>query len=207
MKITVYGGTGRIGSAIIAEAARRGHDVLALSRRAPSDELPVNATWQYGDAADAQAVAKVAVDADVVVSALGPSREPDGDPGAFVGIVRGLAQAVGLTRLVLVGGAGSLIAAPGVRLVDTPEFPESYKPEALASAAALEVLRGSAESLDWTFLSPAPLIDEGERTGSYRVGDDSPVGDFISIADYAVALVDELERSAHRRARFTVAAR
>ena len=207
MKILVYGGTGRIGSAIVGEAAERGHDVVVLSRNAPTHALPAGATWQYGDAADTRAVAKHATDADVVVSALGPSREPDGEPYAFAGVVAGLAQAVGLTRLVVVGGAGSLLAAPGVRLVDTPEFPEVYKAEALATAAALESLRATDPSVDWTYLSPAPVIDEGERTGGYRVGGDSPVGEFVSIADYALALVDELERPAHRRSRFTVATR
>lgn len=205
MKIAVYGGTGRVGSAIVAEAAGRGHDVLVVSRREPSAQLPIGAHWQQGDAADSAAVAKVATDVDVVVSALGPSRVPGEDPFAFAGVVRGLAESVGATRLFVVGGAGSLLAAPGVRLLDTPEFPEIYKTEALAAAEALETLRATDPSVDWTFLSPAPVIDEGERTGSYRVGDDSPVGSFISFADYAIAVVDELERPAHRRARFTVA--
>jgi putative NADH-flavin reductase len=220
MKILVYGGTGRVGSAVVAEAAARGHEVIAASRRAPERELPHGATWQPGDATDLDGVAKTATDVDVVVSALGPSREPGGDPFAFAGIVAGLAEAVGGTRLAVVGGAGSLVVSPGpdaghddpagtgagvVRLVDTPEFPAIYKTEALASADALEVLRGTGPEVDWTFLSPAPVIDEGERTGSYRVGADSPVGTFVSFADYAAALVDELERPAHRRTRRTVA--
>lgn len=205
MKILVYGGTGRVGSAIVEEAARRGHDVIAASRREPTAALPPGVRWQRGDASDVHSVAKAATDVDVVVSALGPSRDPEGDPFAFAGIVRGLTGAVGATRLVVVGGAGSLLAAPGVRLVDTPEFPEIYRTEALAGAEALEVLRGTDPSVDWTFQSPAPVIDEGERTGSYRLGDDSPAGSFISFADYAVALVDELEQPAHPRARFTVA--
>jgi putative NADH-flavin reductase len=205
MKILVYGGTGRVGAAIVAEAAHRGHDVIAASRREPTSRLPVGVTWQHGDAVDTSSVAKAATDVDVVVSALGPSREPNGEPFAFAGIVRGLAEAVGSTRLAVVGGAGSLLAAPGVRLVDTPEFPEIYRTESLASAEALEVLRGTEAHVVWTFLSPAPVIDEGERTGSYRVGDESPVGSFISFADYAVAVLDELERPAHRRARWTVA--
>jgi putative NADH-flavin reductase len=205
VKILVYGGTGRVGSAIVTEAASRGHDVIAASRREPAGDLPAGVTWQHGDADDTSSVAKAATDVDVVVSALGPSREPDGEPFAFAGTVRGLAEAVGATRLVVVGGAGSLLAAPGVRLVDTPEFSEIYRTEALASADALDVLRGTDASVDWTFLSPAPVMDEGERTGEYRVGDDSPVGSFISFADFAIALVDELERATHRRARFTVA--
>ena len=206
MKILVYGGTGRVGSAIVAEAAGRGHEVIAASRRAPSTVEPAGVVWRQADATDAESVAKSATEVDVVVSALGPSREPDGDPFAFAGIVRGLAENVGATRLVAVGGAGSLLAAPGVRLVDTPDFPDIYRTEALASAEALEVLRAADASLDWTFVSPAPVIDAGERTGRYLVGADTPVGPFISFADYAVALVDEIERPAHRRTRWTVAA-
>src|SRR5581483_965974 len=121
--------------------------------------LPAGATWRAGDAADPAAVAQAAAGADVVVSALGPSREPGGDPFAFAGIVRGLADAVGGTRLVVVGGAGSLQAGPGVRLVDTPDFPPEYRTEALATAEALEALRGTAPSVDWTYLSPAPVLD------------------------------------------------
>jgi putative NADH-flavin reductase len=205
MKILVYGGTGRVGSAVVAEAARRGHDVIAVSRHTPAADLPGGVIWQQGDAGDPDAAAKAATDVDVVVSALGPSRVPGDDPFAFAGVIAGLAEAVGPTRLVVVGGAGSLFAAPGVRLVDAPEFPEIYRSEALASADALDLLRSTDETVDWTFLSPAPVIDEGERTGSYQVGDEFPVGSFISFADYAVALVDELEMPAHRRARFTVA--
>src|SRR5919197_3437792 len=180
MNILVYGGTGRVGSAIVAEAVDRGHDVIVVSRHEPSGALPAGATWRRGDAADTASVAKAATDADAVVSALGPSRDTDGDPFAFAGIVRGLADSVGATRLLVVGGAGSLLAAPAgdtlgsqaplVRLVDTPDFPEIYRTEALASAEALEVLRGTDASVDWTFLSPAPVIDAGERTGTYRMG-------------------------------------
>jgi uncharacterized protein len=207
MKIAVYGGTGRVGSAIVAEATSRGHDVVVLGRREPGAPLPAGATWLHGDAGDAEGVAKVATEVDAVVSALGPSRVPGEDPFAFAGVVRGMAGAVGGTRLFVVGGAGSLLAEPGgtTRLLETPEFPEIYKTEALASAEALEALRAGDRALDWTFLSPAPVIDEGERTGSYRLGADSPVGTFISFADFAIAVVDELERPAHSRARFTVA--
>lgn len=205
MRIAVYGGTGRVGSAIVAEATGRGHDVLVVSRREPVGVLPAGASWKRGDASDTATVAKLATDVDAVVSAIGPSREPDGDPFAFAGIVRGLVEAIGSTRLVVVGGAGSLLDDTGVRLVDAEGFPEAYRAESLASAEALEGLRGSDPHVDWTFLSPAPVIDEGERTGSYRLGSDHPVGTFISFADFALALVDELERPAHRRARFTVA--
>lgn len=204
MKIAVYGATGRVGSRIVAEAVQRGHEVLALSRHEPAH--PAGATWQHGDLADTAAVRDVAATVDAVVTANGPSRVPGEDPYEFADVIRGVAGAVGTTRLVVVGGAGSLLDESGRRLVDGPGFPDAYKAESLASAAALDWLRDSDSSLDWTYLSPAPVIDEGERTGAYRVSDESPAGGFISFADYAVALVDELERPAHRRARFTVAA-
>jgi putative NADH-flavin reductase len=203
MKIAVYGATGNIGSRLVDEAVGRGHQVTALSRRGGAGPAP--ATWRAGDADDAQGVVAVAADHDVVVSALGPSRRPGEDPGGFPAVVRGLADAVGSTRLVVVGGAGSLLAAPGTRLVDLPEFPAEYKAESLAQADALEVLRGTRAGLNWTYLSPAPEIGPGERTGSYTVGGDEPVGSSISYEDFAVALVDELEQPKHQRVRFTVA--
>jgi putative NADH-flavin reductase len=203
MKIAVFGGTGQIGSRIVAEAAQRGHEVTALSRRAATDAAA--GRWQQADATDPATVAAVAAGHDVVVSALGPSREPGGDPSAFASVVRGLADAVGGTSLLVVGGAGSLLAEPGVRLVDLPEFPAAYRAESLAQADALEVLRSAPAELDWSYLSPAPEIGPGERSGSYLVGTDRPVGGFISFDDFAVAVVDELEERKHQRARFTVA--
>ena len=205
MKIAVYGATGRAGSRIVSEALSRGHEIRALSRHeAP---VPPGASWQQGDLADTEAVSTVAKEHDVLVTANGPSRVPGEDPYAFADLIESVAAAVGDTRLVVVGGAGSLRTPDGERLVDTPGFPEAYRAEALASAAALAVLRASDVSLDWTYLSPAPVIDAGERTGSYRVADETPAGEFVSFEDYAVALVDEIERPAHRRARFTVATR
>lgn len=203
MKIAVFGATGRIGRLIAAEAARRGHHVTALSRN-PAD-LPSGLEWQSGDLADRAKVADVAAGHDAVVTANGPSRIPGEDPFAFSALIAEVADAVGSTRLVVVGGAGSLQAAPGVRLVDTPEFPAEYKQEALASAAALEHLRSNSTA-DWTYLSPAPVFPAGDPTGTYVVGTDSPVGTAISGEDFAVALVDELENPRHRNRRFTVAA-
>jgi uncharacterized protein len=110
--------------------------------------------------------------------------------------------------LLVVGGAGSLEVAPGVQLVDTPDFPEAYKPEALAGRDFLNVLRGEQE-LDWTFLSPSALFVPGERTGKFRLGTErllvgSGGESRISMEDYAIALVDELETPRHSRQRFTV---
>jgi putative NADH-flavin reductase len=198
MKIAVYGATGAIGSAIVDEARRRGHEVTGISRRGS------NASGDLvGDALDADFAVDIAEKHDVVVSAIGPSRVSD-DGTRFVDSIANLVATLGNRRLVVVGGAGSLQVG-GVRLVDSPEFPEAYKAEALKGAASLALLRETSDDVDWTYLSPAPLILPGTRSGSYRVELETPAGERISIEDYAVALVDEIEQPKHVRRRFTVA--
>jgi putative NADH-flavin reductase len=206
MKIAVYGATGQAGSRIVAEAARRGHTITALSRRQPSAAVPAGASWQAGDATDIDSVAEIAADHDAVVAAHGPSREAGGDPQAFIGEFAAFAEAVAGTRLAVIGGAGSLYAAPGIRLVDTAEFPEVHKAEALAHAAVLDELLASDQP-SWTYLSPAPVLEPGERTGEYLLSDETPAGMTITFEDLAVVLVDELENPVHVNARFTAAAR
>ena len=194
MRIAVYGATGAIGSAIVKEATARGHHVTGISRH--GGDLT-------GDALDPTFTAGVADKHDVVVSAIGPSRTQD-DGTRFADSIANLANTLGQRRLLVVGGAGSL-TIDGVRLLDTPQFPEAYKAEALKGADTLALLRAAADDLDWTYLSPAPVILPGQRTGSYKVELETPAGDQISIEDYAVALVDEIETRAHPRQRFTVA--
>jgi len=195
MHIAVYGATGAIGSKIVEEARSRGHEVTGISRR--------GGTELTGDALDRDFAASVAEKHDVVVSAIGPSRTED-DGTRFSDSIANLVDTLGVRRLIVVGGAGSLTVG-GVRLVDTPEFPELYKAESLKGATTLELLRNAGDDVDWTYLSPAPLIVPGERTGSYRVELETPAGDQVSIEDYAVALVDEIENPQHPRQRFTVA--
>jgi putative NADH-flavin reductase len=196
MKIAVYGATGMIGSRIVDEARTRGLDVTRISRNASADGLA-------GDAGDHDFAARVAADHDVVVSAIGPSRTGD-DGDAFARSVGTLVDTLGDARLVVVGGAGSL-QVDGVQLFDTADFPAEYQTEARKSAAVLQSLRETPAAVDWTYLSPAPVIAPGARTGSYKIADNSPAGMEISAEDYAVALVDEIEQARHRRARFTVA--
>src|SRR4051812_24579504 len=184
MRIAVYGATGAIGSAIVEEARSRGHEVTGVSRR--GSDAPGQVT---GDALDATFTTEIAEKHDVVVSAIGPSRVSD-DGTRFVDSIANLVATLGDRRLVVVGGAGSL-RVDGVRLVDSPDFPEAYKAEALKGAATLELLLDTSDDVDWTYLSPAPVILPGERTGSYRVELDTPAGAQVSIPDYAVALVDE----------------
>jgi hypothetical protein len=118
-------------------------------------------------------------------------------------------KAAGVPRLLVTGGAGSLEVAPGVRLIDTPDFPEAFKPYALPGVAFLDGLRGETQ-INWTFFSPPALIEEGPRLGVFRTGGDQLITNDkgeskISFADYAIAMVDELEQHKHSRARFTAA--
>lgn len=201
MRIAIYGATGMIGSRVAAEALTRGAEVIGISRS--GGDVPAGAEAVAGDAGDAAFAKSIAADVDVVVSAIGPSRT-GGDRREFLAQLRTLVDTLGDARLVVVGGAGSLEVVGG-RLVDQPGFPEIYRDEALIGAEALELLRSLGDDTDWTFLSPAPVIQPGERTGRYTLGADSPVGDAISAEDYAVAMVDEIEQPAHSRRRFTVA--
>ena len=193
MKIALFGATGMVGSRIAAEATARGHQVTTLGRSTGAD------------LSDAAAVRQAAADHDVVVSATGPSRT--GEPHEpWLDAVSTLIENAGDTRVLFVGGAGSLLTPDGTRLLDTDGFPPEYLGEATSGAAALDLFRAAPESVEWTFLSPAPVIAPGERTGSYATALDTPAGDFISAEDYAVALVDEIEEPRHRRQRFTAAA-
>ncbi len=216
MKIALIGATGFVGAAVLEELLSRGHAVTALARNPSSLTPRPLLTLQALDAYDADAVASAVRGHDAVVSAFNPGwNEPELYAQFMKGsnaIVRGMEQA-SLKRFLVVGGAGSLFVAPGVQLVDTPAFlehvPPNIVPGAQAARDALSALRRN-ETLDWTFLSPAALLAPGPRTGKYRVGGeqllmagDQPAG--VSVADLAVAMVDELERPQHVRARFTVA--
>lgn len=201
MRIAIYGATGMIGSRIAAEAMARGHQVTGITRSGGA--VPAGAGAVQGDAGDAGLAKRIASEADVVVSAIGPSRT-GGDRRAYLAQVRNLAETLGGARLLVVGGAGSLLV-DGKRLADDPDFPEIYRAEALIVAEALDYLRGLGTGVDWTFISPAPVIQPGQRSGAYKTGADSPAGESISAEDYAVALIDEIDQPAHRRQRFTVA--
>jgi putative NADH-flavin reductase len=201
MKIAIYGASGMIGRRVAAEAVARGHDVTGITRS--GGELPAGVRPVTGNADDAELAKRTAAESDVVVSAIGPSRA-GGDKREYLTQVRTLVETLGGARLIVVGGAGSLLVDGG-RLVDQPYFPESYRDEALIVTEALEYLRGLGDGTDWTFFSPAPYIQPGERTGAYRTDADSPAGESISAEDYAVALLDETERPAYRRRRFTAA--
>ena len=200
MKVALIGATGNAGSRILAELTHRSHAVTAIVRNPERQPPQTGVTVQKGDVDDPQSLAAVLKGHDAVVSAV---RFTDSDPGKLIEAVR----ASGVKRYLVVGGAGSLEVAPGVKVIDTPNFPPAYKPEAAAGGAFLDRLRDERE-LEWTFLSPSAVFAPGERTGKFRLGKDQLLtneeGSRISFEDYAIALVNELEKPAHVRQRFTV---
>ena len=212
MNIVVFGATGMIGSRVVAEAASRGHSVTAVSR---SGRLPEGAagdvTAAGGDASDPVQVAELVKGADAVGAALAPPRDGTDPRAPFVQLYTDFLSGVrdgGAPLTVIAGGAGTLQVAPGRRLVDQPGFPDAYKPEALAQGDLLDALRADDSLPTWTYISPAPEIGPGERTGEFRlgVGDEIlPGASRISAEDYAAAFVDELESGTHPRQRLSVA--
>ena len=216
MKIALIGATGFVGTPLVAELLQRGHHVTALARNPAKLAAQSNLTPKALDVNDADAVAAAVKGHDAVISAFNPGWDAPELYAKFMqghdAIVAGVEQSR-VRRLLVVGGAGSLFVAPGVQMVDTPEFashvPPNIIPGAKAARDALTALRGNT-ALDWTFLSPPALLAPGERSGHYRVGGEqllmagaAPAG--ISVADLAVAIVDEIETPRHIHARFTVA--
>lgn len=210
MQIALFGAGGMIGSRIAKEALDRGHSVTAVSRD------PAKLTLAHpefhkalGDVLDPASITAAVLGHDAVISAFGPGQH--GDAQDVVRAARALVAGVkpaGVKRLLVIGGAGGLEVRPGLQLVDTPEFPVAWKPVAIAHRDALAVYRGA--DLDWTYLAPAALIQPGVRTGRYRVAGDQLLTDAegqsrISVEDFAVAMLDELEHPHHLRARFTAA--
>jgi len=201
-----------IGSRILREALSRGHKVTAVSRNLRAlEKLDPSVDREAGDILEAADVARVAAGHDAVVSAVGPSHQ-GGDPGMLIESVRSLHEGLlraKVRRLIVVGGGGSLEVAPGKLLMDTPDFPAAWKPLATAAGEALKEIR-KIDDLDWSYFSPAGFIEPGTKTGRYRTGLEQLVVDsagksYISAEDYAVALLDELEKPSHIRMRFTVA--
>jgi uncharacterized protein len=201
MKIAIIGASGNAGSRITAELASRGHQVTAIARNPDRIAAHANVTPAKGDVMDQAGLARLVTGHDAAISSV---HFLASDPAKLLAAAK--ESKVG--RYLVVGGAGSLEVAPGVRLVTTPGFPVAYKAEAEAGAAFLDLLRAEQE-LNWTFLSPSALFVAGQRTGRFRLGTDQLLTaadgkSSISFEDFAVALADEIERPAHIRRRFTV---
>jgi hypothetical protein len=207
MKVVLFGASGMIGSRILNELLSRGHQVTAVVRN-PEKITAAGVAVVKGDVTDPASVVAAAQGAEAAISAYAPPQTaPETVLAAARSLLAGL-TAAGVKRLIVVGGAGSLEVAPGLQLVDTPSFPEAWKGIALAHRGVLPILEASP--LDWSYLSPAAFIQPGERTGKFRLGGRQLVVDEkgesrISVEDFAVALVDELENAKHIRQQFTLA--
>ncbi len=200
-KIAIIGATGRAGSQLLEEALRRGHSVIAIARHASKIGHREHVVTKDVDVHDAQALQEAVAGSDVVLSAAHFSTLP------VEAIIEPVKKA-GVKRLLFVGGAGSLLLPDGTKVIDSEGFPDEYKPEATAGGQYLETLR-KKQDLDWTFLSPSAEFVEGERTGKFRLGKDHLLigadgKSWITFADFAIALLDEVEHPAHSRQRFTV---
>lgn len=211
MKVVLIGASGFVGSAILKEALDRGHQVTAVVRNQgalnPTPALKIQITSVY----DWAALAAHIIGHDALISAFNPGWK---DPNLYADQIRGTTsilkavKSASIKRVLWVGGAGGLEVKPGVRVIDAPDFPSAIKPGSLATIEALDQLRQES-ALDWSYLSPSANMKSGARTGKFRLGGDQLLVDSsghsnISVQDYAVAMIDELEHPAHIRRRFTV---
>jgi len=211
MKIALIGATGFVGSAILKEALDRGHEVTAIVRIPDTLTPHEKLRPMKGDVYNEAEIFRLVVGADAVISAFNPGwSNPDIYSQQVKGarsIINGVKKA-GVKRLLFVGGAGSLEVTSGVQSVDMPGFPAEYKQGALATREALNMLRKETD-LEWSFLAPSADLFPGPRTGTFRLGTDQLLTNAqgesrISVEDYAMAMIDEVEKPQHIRRRFTV---
>ena len=201
MKVALIGVSGQVGSRLLAELLRRGHEVTGIARDTRGVAARPGLLLKSADANQPSQLAPLLTGHDAVLSAM---KFATSDATALLAAVK---QA-GVPRLLMVGGAASLEVAPGQALFDAPGFPAAYRPEAEAGRRCLDTLRKEPQ-LDWSFLSPSAEFVPGERTGIFRLGSDRLLTDangrsWISMEDYAIAMIDELETPKHSRQRFTV---
>ena len=212
-KIVLIGASGLVGSALLKESLERGHSVTAIVRHPENITLSnSNLEIKQGDVLEEQTVHKLVQGADVVISAYNPGwTNPNisvDTTNGYKSIISGVKKAK-IPRLLIVGGAGSLYVAPEKRVMDTDAIPESFMPAIKSLADVLYGLQKDEDELDWAFFSPAGNISPGEKTGKYRLGKDNLIvneeGESnISVEDYAVAMLNEVEKPQHHRERFTI---
>jgi putative NADH-flavin reductase len=208
MKIALFGASGTIGQRILNEALERGHEVTAIVRNPERVPPRERVHVRSATATDAEQVANAIAGHDAVISAIAPDRKEAATLiTAIHGLLAGLRRA-GVKRFVMVGGAGSLEVAPGVQVMDGPNFPAFLLPIAKAHGEVLAICRG-VEDLDWTNISPSATIAPGERTNTFRIGSDELLKDAagksaISSEDYAIAVLNEVEHPQAIRRRITV---
>ena len=197
MNVVLYGATGK---------SARNHNITAVARNPVG--LPANVKTVKDDLGDVNKIASLITGSDAVISAYAP---PQDDTDQLLGVTERQIEAVRKAgkniRLIVVGGAGSLEVAPGVTVIKSGHLPAEWIPIATSHEKALELLKES--DINWTYFSPAAFFEPGTRTGKFRLDTDKLVADAqgnsrISMEDYAIALVDELEKPAHERSRFTI---
>lgn len=210
MNIALIGASGFIGAALLKEALARGHQVTALVGHPEKLGTHAALTGVASDVLDTARLTAQLKGFDAVISAFSGHAQAEIYAYYLSGVrsIIAASKAASVPRVLMVGGAGSLEVAPGLQAVDTPDFPAQWKASALGAREALNLLRAEP-TLNWTLLSPSALIAPGQRTGRFRLGTDQMLVNAegkseISLEDYAVAMIDELERPAHARRRFTV---
>jgi uncharacterized protein len=215
MKVALIGASGFVGTAVLGELIRRGHQGTAIVRNPENVKKEENVTSVKADVLVANEVEKAVKGHDAVISTYNAGWSNPNLYNEFLKGSKAIQEGVkksGVKRLIVSGGAGSLYISEGLQLVDTPQFPAAFKQGSLAARDYLNIIKNEQE-LDWTYLSPAIQMNpgtSGERKGHYRTGLDSPVFDengksVISVEDLAFAIVDELEKPKHIHQRFTVA--
>lgn len=213
-KIAIIGATGFVGSNLVREATDRGFEVTAIARNV--DKITDEKVNKVSvDVNNINELSKALKGQDAVISAFNAGWTNPNIYNDFIAGSKAIQQAVkdsGVERLIVVGGAGSLYVAENLQLIDTPEFPEEYKPGASSVRDYLNILK-EEKDLDWVFFSPAIEMHQGiteGRTGKYRLGKDHPVFDENNVSklsgeDVAVVLLDEVENPKHHREQFTAA--
>ncbi|MCD4549131.1 NAD(P)-dependent oxidoreductase [Schaalia sp. lx-260] len=197
MKIAVIGANGMIGSQIVSEALSRKHQVTAYTRSGTQIEGTTSVALEL---TNTSTVAKAINSHDFTVITVA-SRD---NYQAAIDAHTALIHAAPTGRFLIVGGAGSL-EINGTRLYETPDFPSDYSVEARTFGQILDLYRSAPTDVQWTIAAPSPEIAPATRTGRYILGSDSPVGDFVSTQDFAIAIIDEAEKKQNLRRRFTVA--
>lgn len=212
-KIVIIGATGYVGSAILKEALGRGHQVKAIVR----DPLKLTLIHPHlkvvgGSVTDTDFLSRELAKSDAVISAFNPGWS---NPNIYEETLEGYGSILcavrnsGVHRFLMVGGAGSLLVPPGRLLMDEPDVPKKLLPGIRGMAKIYTDLLLPEKSVDWVFLSPAANMAPGERTGKFRLGKDELIVDEsgdsnISVEDFAVAMIDELEQEKHHQERFTL---
>ena len=212
-KIVIIGATGYVGSAILKEALGRGHQVKAIVRD-PSKLTLIHPHLKVvgGNVTDTDFLSRELAKSDAVISAFNPRWS---NPNFYEETLEGYGSILcavrnsGVHRFLMVGGAGSLLVAPGRQLMDEPDVPKKLLPGIRGMAKVYTDLLLPEKSVDWVFLSPAANMAPGERTGKFRLGKDELIVDEsgdsnISVEDFAVAMIDELEQEKHHQERFTL---